>query len=151
MAYTTEEGRTQILDDSAVAVRDLAEAVAALGEAYELLDEDSGDRLEAVLFKPLQLAYGQLQRIHTEFANRVGLPPTRFGAPQQGAVEDTRSLIERAADAIQAAQDGLAELQDTLLPVEVGDRELRTGLSDVRTMISPLPEACDAFVRTFGR
>jgi hypothetical protein len=151
MAYSTEEGRTQILDESAAAVLDLADAVGALGEAYELLDEDSGDRLEALLFKPLQSAYGQLQRTHTEFAGRVGLPAARFAAPAPGAVQDTRALIERAADAIQAADDGLAELQDTLLPVEVGDRELRTGLSDVRTTIGRLPEACDEFVRTLGR
>jgi len=136
MAYSTEEGRTQILDESAAAVLDLADAVGALGEAYELLDEDSGDRLEAALFKPLQ---------------SVGLPPARFESPQPGAVADTRALIERAADAIQAADDGLAELQDTLLPVEVGDQELRSGLSAVRTAISPLPEACDEFVRTLGR
>jgi hypothetical protein len=151
MAYTTIEGRTQILDDSAVAVRDLAEAVAALGEAYELLDEDSGDRLEAVLFKPLQAAYGQLQRTHAEFAARSGLPGTHFPAPAQGAVADTRALVDRAADAIQAAEDALAELQDTLLPVEVGDQELRAGLSAVRTTIARLPAACDAFVSTFGR
>jgi hypothetical protein len=151
VAYTTEEGRTQILDESAAAVRELAEAVAALGDAYELLDEDSADRLELVLFKPLQLAYGQLQRAHTEFAGRVGLPAARFAPPSSGAVEDTRALLERAADAIQAADDLLAELQDTLLPVEVGDQQLRGALSAVRTTIAPLPDACDGFVRTFGR
>jgi hypothetical protein len=125
--------------------------VAALGEAYELLDEDSGDRLETVLYKPLQSAYGLLQRTHTEFAARSGLPATHFAAPAQGAVEDTRALIDRAADAIQAGEDALAALQDTLLPVEVGDQELRAGLSAVRTTIARLPEACDAFVSTFGR
>ncbi len=151
MAYTTQEGRTQILDDSAAAVLDLAEAVSALGDAYETLDEDSADRLEAELFKPLQSAYGLLQRTHTEFAARVGLAAARFAAPQQTAVMETRALIERAADAIQAADDALAELQDTLLPVEVGDQELRTGLSAVRTTIAPLPELCDEFVRTVGR
>lgn len=151
MAYSTEEGRTQILDDSAAAVLDLADAVSALGEAYELLDEDSGDRLEAKLFKPLQSAYGHLQRTHSEFAGRVGLPAAHFTASGPGAVEDTRALIERAADAIQAADDGLAELQDTLLPVEVGDQELRSGLAAVRTVIAPLPEACDEFIRTLGR
>jgi len=151
MAYTTEEGRTQILDESANAVRDLAEAVAALGDAYEQLDEDSGDRLEAQLFKPLQSAYGQLQRTHTDFAARVNLTAARFGAPEPLAVADAHSLIERAADAIQAADDGLAELQDTLLPVEVGDQELRSGLSAVRTVIASLPEACDEFIRTLGR
>ncbi|HTW11981.1 MAG TPA: hypothetical protein VME01_04500 [Solirubrobacteraceae bacterium] len=151
MAYSTVEGRTQILDDSAAAVLDLAEAVAALGEAYEQLDEDSGDRLEAILFKPLQSAYGQLQRTHTEFAARVGLNAAHFSQPQQGAPEDPRALLERAADAIQAADDALAELQDTLLPVEVGDQQLRSGLSSVRTTLGRLPEACDEFVRTLGR
>jgi hypothetical protein len=33
----------------------------------------------------------------------------------------------------------------------VGDQELRGGLSGTRTVIAPLPERCDEFVRTLGR
>jgi hypothetical protein len=151
MGYTTDEGRTQILDDMAAAIQQLSIAVAALGEAYEHLDEDAGDRMEARIFRPLQGAYGQLKRTHTEFSQRSGLPAGDFPAAPLVAPADPRDSIERAADAIQSADDMLAELQDSLLPVEVGDQQLRGGLSGTRTAIAVLPERCDAFIRTLGR
>lgn len=151
MGYTTEEGRTQILDDAAAAVHQLSIAMAALGEAYEHLDEQAGDRMEEQLFRPLQSASGQLKRTLAEFAQRAGLPGRDFPAATPPAPEDPRASLEHAADAMQAADDLLAELQDSLLPVEVGDRELRSGLSGARSLIAPLPEACDQFVRTLGR
>ncbi|MDE3131914.1 MAG: hypothetical protein KGL16_12245, partial [Acidobacteriota bacterium] len=119
MAYSTDEGRTQILDDAAAAVDQLSIAIAALGEAYERLDEAAGDRLEAELFRPLQSAYGQLKRTHSEFARRVGLPGREFPAAPPPAPADPRVSLEHAADAIQTADEMLAELQDSLLPVEV--------------------------------
>jgi hypothetical protein len=79
------------------------------------------------------------------------LPGRDFPPSAQVAPEDPRATLERAADAIQAADDTLAELQDTLLPVEVGDQELRAGLSGTRSVIAPLPGVCDEFVRTLGR
>ena len=151
MAYTTEEGRTQILDDAGAAVDQLSIAVAALGEAYEHLDEAAGDRMEAALFRPLQGAYGQLKRTHSEFAQRAGLPGRDFPPATPPAPEDPRASLEHAADAIQTADEMLAELQDSLLPVEVGDQQLRGGLSGTRSAISPLPERCDEFIRTLGR
>jgi hypothetical protein len=151
MGYTTEEGRTQILDDAGAAVDQLSIAIAALGEAYEALDEAAGDRMETQLFRPLQGAYGQLKRTHSEFAQRSGLPGRNFPTAPTMAPEEPRVSLEHAADAIQAADEMLAELQDTLLPVEVGDQELRAGLSGTRTVIAPLPERCDEFVRTLGR
>lgn len=151
MGYTTEEGRTQILDDAAAAVEQLSLAIASLGEAYEHLDEQSGDRMEAQLFRPLQSAYGQLQRTLGEFAQRAGLPGRSFQAAPPPAPEDPRASLEHAADAIQAADEILAELQDTLLPVEVGDQLLRSGLSGTRSVIARLPGACDEFIRTLGR
>jgi len=151
MGYTTEEGRTQILDDAAAAVESLSVAMAALGEAYEHLDEQAGDRMEAQLFRPLQSAYGQLKRTHSEFAQRAGLPGREFPVAPPPAPEDPRASLEHAADAIQAADDQLSELQDSLLPVEVGDQALRGGLSGTRSLIASLPEACDEFIRTLGR
>jgi hypothetical protein len=151
MGYTTEEGRTQILDDAAAAVGQLSIAVAALGEAYEHLDEQAGDRMEAVLFRPLQGAFGQLKRAHSEFAQRSGLPSRDFPAAPTRAPEDPRASLEHAADAIHSADEIIAELQDSLLPVEVGDQQLRSGLSGTRTAIAQLPEACDEFIRTLGR
>jgi hypothetical protein len=151
MGYSTEEGRTQILDDAAAAVEQLSIAVAALGEAYEHLDEQAGDRMEASLFRPLQGGYGQLKRTHSEFAQRSGLPGRDFPQAPPPAPADPRDSLEHAADAIQAADEILAELQDSLLPVEVGDQPLRSGLSGTRTTIARLPEACDEFIRTLGR
>ena len=151
MGYTTEEGRTQILDDAGAAVDQLSIAVAELGEAYEHLDEAAGDRMETQLFRPLQGAYGQLKRTHSEFAQRAGLPSRTFAPAPPPAPEDPRVSLEHAADAIQSADEILAELQDSLLPVEVGDQQLRSGLSATRTVIAPLPERCDQFVRTLGR
>src|SRR3954466_15128299 len=57
MPYTTDEARRQMLDDLAHAIDEIGVALAALGAAYELLDEQSGDRLEAELFRPLQLTH----------------------------------------------------------------------------------------------
>ena len=151
MSYTTNEGRTQILDDSGIAVEQLNRALAELGEAYEHLDEQSGDRMEEQLFRPLQGAYGQLRRTHTEFARRVGLAAVEFDPAPAIAPENPRTALESAADAILAADDTLAGLQDSLLPVEVGDQELRAGLSGTRNAIARLPGVCDEFIRTLGR
>ena len=47
MAYTTAEGREQVLGDLAVAIEQIAESLARrLGEAYEQLDEHTADVLE---------------------------------------------------------------------------------------------------------
>jgi hypothetical protein len=151
MPYTTEEGRTQILDEAGAAVDELSVAIASLGEAYEHLDEQSGDRMEAALFRPLQSAYGQLKRTLGEFAGRAGLPVRDFLAAPPPAPADPRASLEHAADAIESADEMLAELQDSLLPVEVGDQQLRSGLSGTRSLIAPLPERCDEFIRTLGR
>jgi hypothetical protein len=151
VSYTNESGRTQILDEAGAAADELAAALAVLGDAYEHLDEQSADRVEERVFRPLQAAYGQLKRTHAEFAARYHLPGRVFEAGDPGLPADVRVLIERVADATQAADDTLAELQDSLLPVEVGDEALRAGLSRTRTLISPVPAACDALVRTLGR
>ena len=73
MAYTTLEGRQELLDTVAQAANELGFASACLAEAYEQLDEHSGDRLEEDCFRPVQLAYGRAKRTLTEFAGRHGL------------------------------------------------------------------------------
>ena len=45
----------------------------------------------------------------------------------------------------------LAELQDSMMPVEVGDRELRAGLSETRESIAELPARARRLMRTQGR
>jgi hypothetical protein len=152
MTYTTAQGRQQLLDAVAAAAEEIGSALASLGEAYEALDESSADRLERELFRPVQAAYGRIQRIHTQFAERHGLPSRTFppavrGAPSTGA----RGFIESAAEAASRADSALADLQDSMLPVEVGDAELRAGLADVRQLLGELGDRARALVRVLGR
>ena len=152
MAYSAGEARHRLLDDMAQASDELALAVAALGEAYEELDEQTADRLEEELFRPVQAAYGRLRRTHAEFAERHRLPARAFQRSSGGMHSaDPRVYVDRAVEAIERADQGLAELQDSMLPVEVGDRELRDGLSDVRETIAELPARARRLMRTQGR
>jgi phage shock protein A len=152
VAYSAGEARQQLLDDVATATDQLALAMAALGEAYEELDEQTADRLEAELFRPVQHAYGRLRRTHSEFAERFGLPTRTFEASSGGSHSgDPRVYVERAVEAIERADQILAELQDSMMPVEVGDRELRTGLSETREMIAQLPARARQLMRAQGR
>lgn len=152
MAYTAGEARGQLLEDVAVATDQLALALASLGEAYEELDEYTADRLEEQLFRPTQAAYGLLRRTQSSFANRHGLASRAFEQSSGGLHSaDPRVYVERAVEAIERADQGLAELQDSMLPVEVGDRELREGLSEVRGTISDLPARAQRLMRAQGR
>lgn len=152
MAYSTLEAQQEMLDQIAIAVDDIAVALAGLGEAFELLDDTTGERLEGELFKPVQSAYGKLKRTHGDFAARVGLGsetfvPAAAGHPSQGA----RGFVDRAGDATERADGRLAELQDSLRPIDVGDAELRAGLSEVRRLLDEVPGRSRLFLRTLGR
>jgi hypothetical protein len=152
MAYTTADARQQLLDTMAEATEALGSALAALGEAYEQLDERSGDVLERELFRPVQLAYGRARRTHAAFAERHGLPRRAFepalpGAPSRRA----RGFIDDGVDGARRADELLATLQDSMLPVEVGDAELRAGLEEVRSLLGALPARARELERTLGR
>ncbi len=151
MSYTTAAGRRQLLDDLATAAESIGAALADLTEAYERMDDDSADRLEQELFRPAQAAYGAAKRSYAEFAGRYGFPEREFSPPPTGRPLEARAAIEHAADAARAADETLATLQDSMLPVEVGDPELRAGLSHVRELIAPLPAHARQFLRTLGR
>jgi hypothetical protein len=152
MTYTSEEARTQILDDLAAGIDQLGLAVAALTEAYEALDDETADRLEEGMFRPVQAAYGRAQRTHGTFAQRHGLPERSFEVPSPGMhSNDPKTYIERAVEAIEAADQRIAELQDSMLPVDVGDPELRAGLSQTRSSIAEAPVRGRQLLRTFGR
>jgi hypothetical protein len=152
MAYTTAEGREKVLGDFASAVDHLALALACLGTAYEELDEQTADRLEDTLFRPVQLAYGRAQRTYSDFAARHGLPARAFQMPSPGLQsQSVQELIEKAADSAGQADQEIAELQDSMLPVEVGDTELRAGLSAVRGLLDTVPGRARDLVRTVGR
>ena len=152
MAYTTVEGRQDLLDTIAEAIDEIGFALASLGAAYEQLDEPTADRLEEQLFGPVQVAYGRAKRTHTEFAGRHGLTSPMFearppGLPSTGA----KGFIDNAVNAADEADRNLATLQDSMLPVEVGDAKLRAGLTDVRGLLGGVRERARELVRTLGR
>jgi hypothetical protein len=152
MAYITAEARQELLDTIAEATDELGTAIAALGDAYEELDEHSADTLEDRLFRPVQHAYARARRTHTEFAARHGLPerafpPAAHKAPSTGV----KGLLEVTDDALQQAEAILVELQDSMSPVEVGDPELRAGLAEVRATLAELAGRPEQFVSRFGR
>ena len=144
------EARQELLDTVARAIDQIAVALAALGDAFELLDERAADVLEAQLFRPVQSAYGKAKRAHSEFAARNRMRQRRFD-PRAPRVATARESIERAQEAAGEADGILADLQDSLLPVTVGDAELRAGLADVRRTLAELQQKANAFLRVLGR
>jgi hypothetical protein len=152
MASSSGDARQQLLDTVAEAIDEIGVALAALGAAYEQLDERTADRLEAELFRPVQVAYGRAQRTHAGFAARHRLrgrtfEPASAGLPSQGV----RGFLERAVEAVDEAEHILVTLQDSMLPVELGDPELRAGLAEVRELAGDLRARARELVRTLGR
>ena len=152
MTYVAAEARQELLDTVAEAIDELALALAALGDAYEQLDERSADRLEEQLFRPVQAAYGRAQRTYTEFAARHGLATRGFDAALPGAASrGVAGFLELATRAVDEAEHILVVLQDSMRPVEVGDAELRAGLAEVRSLAGELSGRSREFMRVFGR
>ena len=152
MAITALEARTKILDDLAAALDQTGLAVASLGEAFEQLPEAAGERLESDLFRPVQRAYALGKRTHAGFAARHGHASGAFELRSPGlASQGAASLVQQAATAAADADRRIAELQDSMLPVESGDGELRSGLSDVRELLAGVPVSAREFLRTLGR
>ena len=152
MAITQAEARQQILDELGGANERIAFAVACLGTAYELLSIGPADRLEAELYGPVQRAYGRGKRTRMQFAERTGFEVSEYESPSPGLKsQGAKAFVERAVAAAADADRRLADLQDTMLPVESGDAELRSGLSEVRTLLAVLPGNAREFLRTLGR
>jgi len=152
MTYSSDAARQDLLDAVADAIDDLARALAALGAAYELLDQHKADALEESLFGPVQAAYGRARRTHTEFAARHDRAQRTFttatpGAPSGGL----KGYVDDAVAAVTSADATLATLQDSMMPIEVGDPELRAGLAKVRELVADVPQRARALSRTFGR
>jgi hypothetical protein len=152
VAYTSESARRQLLDELGQAADHLSTAINALGEAYEAADERTAEVLESRLFRPVQAAYGRALRTRSGFAERhqltvEPLAPSTAAAPSA----DPRVHLERAAAAIEQADHVIAEMQDSMLPVEVGDRELRDGLSAVRELIATAPNEARRLLGLIGR
>jgi hypothetical protein len=152
VAITALEARGQILDDLATAGDQLALALACLGEAHELLDDATAERLEAELFRPVQKAYGRTKSTYARFAQRYGLDVRELDSPSGGlSSQGVKAFVERAAAAASDADRTIAGLQDSMLPIESGDPELRAGLSEVRELLDGLPGTARQFLRTLGR
>lgn len=152
VTYTTADGRQQILDALGAAADEIAMSLALLSEAYEHLDERTAERLEEQLFQPIQAAYGRAKREHAGFAQRHDLAGRAFVTPSPVAPSnDTRGLIEAAVDAASKADGMLGELQDSMLPIEVGDAELRAGLSNVRELLGGARARARELLRVLGR
>ena len=56
-----------------------------------------------------------------------------------------------AVSAATGADTILAELQDGMMPVEVGDRELRDGLAEVRSTLGGVSGHARELLRVLGR
>jgi len=152
MAITTQEARQQILDDLAAATDQIAMAVASLGAAFELLPVGTGERLEDELFRPVQKAYGRAKRTHSAFAERCGLAARAFELPGAGTTsQGAKGFVAKATGAVAEADRLVAELQDSLLPIEAGDAELRSGLSEVRELLAGESTTARQFLRALGR
>jgi hypothetical protein len=152
VSYVAGEARQDLLDILGEAIDEIGVALAALGAAYEQLGTVPADRLEEELFGPVQAAYGRAKRTHSGFAQRHGLPSQTFvsatpGVPSTGV----RGFIDKAVDSVSNADIVLSELQDSMMPVEVGDPELRAGLSEVRELLDAVRARAREFVRTLGR
>jgi hypothetical protein len=152
MPYTSAEARQELLEDFAQAIEHLGVALAALGAAYEQLDERNADRLEAELFGPVRLAYGRAKSTYAQFAGRHGMTSPTFEAPSPGIPSTgARGFIDSAVTAAAAADSALSELQDSGLPGEVGDVELRAGLTGVRELLGGVRQRARELERTLGR
>ena len=152
MAYDTAEARQELLDDVAEATDDIGVALAAVGAAFEQLDDYNADKLEQELFRPIQMAYGRAQRTHSEFAERYGLPSRTFDSASAGLPSlGVKGFLDATVNAVGEADRTLAQLQDSMRPVEVGDAELRAGLSEVRRLIGDVPRRASELVRGLGR
>lgn len=152
MVDGSAQARQQLLDNLAEAVEEIGVALAALGDAYEQLDEHNADKLEEELFRPVQLAFGRGKRTHAEFAARHGLPSRAFAPVPPGASSrGVKGFLETAVQAVAVADGVLVRLQDSLMPVEVGDPELRAGLAEVRRLLDDLARRTRRFVGLLGR
>jgi hypothetical protein len=152
MAYTTAEARQELLDGFADAIEHIGLALAALGAAYEQLDEHNADRLEAELFGPVQRAYGRAKSTYAQFAERHGMPSRTFATPSAGIPSTgAKGFIDNAVADTTAADGALSAIQDSSLPTEVGDVELRAALTDVREQLGGVRQRARELERTLGR
>ena len=152
MAYTSAEARQELLDALARAIDQIGVALSALGAAYEQLDEGNADRLEEVLFRPVQVGYGRAKSAHAQFAGRHGLTSPPFEAPPPGLPSTgAKGFIDSAVSAVAEADRELSAMQDSSLWAEVGDVELRAAITEVRELLGDVRQRARELERTLGR
>jgi len=146
------EVREELLDAISQSIEALGVALAALGVAYELLDDNSADRLEEQLFGPVQKAYGRAKRTHADFATRHRLSSAAFEQPgPPSGSRDIRRFLDRATEGVDEAEAILVELQDSGRLIDYGDPELRAGVAGVRELLGNVQSSARQFQRTLGR
>ena len=121
MAYTTVEGRQQLLGALAEAIDEIGLALASLSAAYERLDIATADTLEEELFGPAQRAYGRAKRTQWSSQSGTGWPDGSRAAIGRGSLDRVKGFIDHAVAAVRAAGGTLATLQDSPMLLEVGD------------------------------
>ena len=152
MAYTSAEARQELLDALARAIDEIGVALSALGAAYEQLDEGNADRLEASLFRPVQVGYGRAKSAHAQFAGRHGLTSPQFEAPPPGLPSTgAKGFIDSAVGAVAEADRELSAMQDSSVWAEVGDVELRAAITEVRELLGDVRQRARELERTLGR
>jgi hypothetical protein len=149
---TDFEVRQGVLDAIGESIDQLGAALAALGVAYELLDDRSADRLEDELFGPVQKGYGRAKKTYADFATRYGLPAATFAQPAStSGSRDVRRFLDTATESVDEAEEILIHLQDSGQTVDYGDADLRAGLASVREIIGGVRENARRFISTLGR
>ena len=62
-----------------------------------------------------------------------------------------KGFLDQAVAAVTKADAELGQLQDSMLPVEVGDAELRAGMSEVRRQLDDVAADARRLVSRLGR
>ena len=152
MTYDSTQARYELLETIAAAAAHVGTSLGWLTLAYERLDDATAETLEEALFGPVQKAYGRARRTHDAFAERFALEAGAItpAEPHAGS-RPVRELITHAADEAAHADALLDALQDSMRPIEVGETELRTGLTEVRTALDGLPQAARGIISRLGR
>ena len=127
MAYTAQEARVQLLDDLAAPTTGLR--AGGRGGGVRRVDERAADT-------PEDRSSSRSSRPTAERAP-IRSSPSAMGCPAHVRASfsgdphrRSARLPGRAIEATEEADHLIAELQDSMMPVEVGDTELRAGLSD---------------------